>query len=296
MTPLLVTVKNFYSYQKERFPLLILCCSFLPVILSSGVVTAGQATVGFVVSAMALSLLYLLHIRIIDEERDIDHDRIYHPDRPIVRGLISLRELAIINRIALVTLFAVALATNRTVVYIVCAMLIYAFLARHEFYLGTRLRRHFFIYNAVNLGQMILLQLCIYVVASEGNLMITQLLVYHFIFTTIGTIVFEFLRKVKVPGNDGIGSDTYTAHLGFTASLISYTVLLTLSIIFFVQSSLSLPNIPLLVTVGTGCVATVSYLTILLNYFSQTKRSNERMQLLFIMWYAYANWLLFFYL
>jgi hypothetical protein len=67
MSTLLTTTKNFYIYQKERFPIVVLGFSFLPAILSSGVVVAPQAEFKFVLIALLVSIAYLLHVRIIDE-------------------------------------------------------------------------------------------------------------------------------------------------------------------------------------------------------------------------------------
>lgn len=36
---------------------------------------------------------FLLHIRIIDENRDKDIDDAFHKDRPVQRGLISIKQL-----------------------------------------------------------------------------------------------------------------------------------------------------------------------------------------------------------
>ncbi|MFR9797994.1 hypothetical protein ACL02U_19135 [Streptomyces sp. MS06] len=57
------------------------------------------------VASVALVLLFL---RMLDEQKDLDHDRVHHPDRPLVTGAITVTEL----RAAMAVLAAVVAALN----------------------------------------------------------------------------------------------------------------------------------------------------------------------------------------
>jgi len=101
--------KRFYFYQKLRFPVIVLSLSLLPAILSSGTIVTANPPLFQVAGVLISSILYLLHIRVIDEYRDFSHDNIRHNLRPIQTGHISIKELQIIDIYAMVIFLAIAI-------------------------------------------------------------------------------------------------------------------------------------------------------------------------------------------
>lgn len=294
MTPLRATAQNLYRYQKERFPIFILGLSFLPAILSSGAVVTrtGSIHFTFVILALVISLTYLLHVRIIDEFRDYDHDVRHHNDRPVPRGIVTLGELRIVNWVVIVLVIGSAAYAGSQTFAMATVMLLYSFLARNEFFLGMWLRKHFFVYNAVNLVQMLLLQVLVYTLADE-TFHFTSLILVHFLFTASGTIIFEFLRKVKTPGQDGTGQDTYTWFLGHNTALRIYAVCAILNILLFIkvlsvgQSAISYwAPVTLLLAAGT-------YISLLIHGFRKEERTNQLLQVSFMAMYGIFNILIF---
>ena len=292
MNSIISTCSHFWTYQRTRFPVIILGISFIPAILSSGAVVASGFTWGFVVSSLAGSIAYLLHIRVSDEYRDISHDTIYHADRPIPSGVITLSELGYIDRFAILVLIVVAVAHGIQAIIVASVMLSYSHVAKHEFFFGERLRKHFFLYNGVNLVQMLLLQVFIYTLV-KGIFDMTPLIFYHFCFTSLGTLIFEFLRKVKTPGSDGTGQDTYTWYLGFGRSLVIYVFLMTACVLTwgFLMGQVGWRWDALTVPLMVGIILT--YLTIPIHWKKQEERSSGLMQLTFVILYAVCNVLIF---
>lgn len=89
---------RLWQYQAERFPLirhgpLITVFAAAGVSLSAGL--SGQEIPGFLTyaSAAALALLAFFQLRIADEVKDAEDDRRFRPERPVPRGLVSLRLL-----------------------------------------------------------------------------------------------------------------------------------------------------------------------------------------------------------
>lgn len=292
MSTLLTTTKNFYSYQKERFPIVILGLSFLPAILSSGAVVATQIEIKFVLIALVVSIAYLLHVRIIDEFRDYEHDLKHHKDRPVSTGVVTLKELRVINWLAIVAVPLVSLYASSEALLIAVVMLFYSYFARKEFFLGLQFRKHFYLYNAVNLVQMLLLQVLVYTLANP-SFSFTALVTVHFLFTATGTIIFEFLRKVKSPGDDGTGKDTYTWFLGLNNALLIYAVFATMNILLFVKAMFLIETsitywIPLSAALVIG-----TYSTLLINKMRKEEKTNQSMQLSFMVMYGAFNILLF---
>lgn len=292
MNTLLTTTKNFYIYQKERFPIVVLGLSFLPAILSSGAVVASQAEFKFVLIALIVSVVYLLHVRIIDEFRDYEHDLRHHKERPVSSGIISLKELRVIDWLAIVAVSLASLYSGPEALLIAVAMLLYSYFARKEFFLGLQFRRYFYLYNAVNLVQMLLLQVLVYTIANP-YFSFTTLVMVHFLFTTTGTIIFEFLRKVKSPGDDGTGKDTYTWFLGLDNALLIYAALATFNILLFVKAMSLIPTeitywIPVAIALVVG-----TYSTLFINKMRKEEKTNQLMQLSFMLMYGSFNILLF---
>lgn len=221
-------IHKLHTYQKERFPLLALAASFVPAILSSAAVLGAlPLPVPQALLALLAAIAYLFHIRVIDEHRDFEHDNVHHPERPVQRGAISKKELARADFVAVAALLAVAASLGAFALLLALLMLLYTHIAGKEFYMGERIRRRFFLYNAVNVGQMLLLQIFIYACLA-GAAAPTMLLALHFIATSVGTVTYEFMRKIKLPHEEGSGKDTYTWHLGLRNALIAFAGLLGL--------------------------------------------------------------------
>lgn len=292
MSTLFTTIKNFYLYQKERFPIVILGLSFLPAILSSGAIVATQVELKFVLTALIVSIAYLLHVRIIDEFRDYEHDLKHHKERPVSSGIISLKELKVIDWLAIVAIPLASLYSSPEALLIAVAMLLYSYFARREFFLGLQFRRYFYLYNAVNLVQMLLLQILVYTIANP-TFSFTTLVTVHFLFTTTGTIIFEFLRKVKSPGDDGTGKDTYTWFLGLDNAILIYAAFATFNILLFVKAMFLIQTeitywIPVAIALVVG-----TYSTLFINKMRKEEKTNQLMQLSFMVMYGSFNILLF---
>jgi len=285
--------KKFYNYQKERFPLIILTISLFPAILSSSAVITPHASFLTIGLALIASIAYLLHIRIIDEYRDFTHDNIHHTTRPVQTGLISKKELRIIDVWAVSILIFIAANAGLVAFIAVIIMLVYSYLAGKEFFISEKIRRYFFIHNAVNLAQMLMMQVFVYLVFAN-TFPLNKLTVLHFLFTSVGTLVFEFVRKIKIPGEDGSGKDTYSWYLGFDKALIVYQVLLFLNtFLFFSIGTLISPHTSALFLFAIGLVTLVS-LSTLIHKVKKTKETDQLMQLALLLLYGIFNITIYF--
>ena len=277
---------NFWRYQARRFPIVALVLVFLPPILSSGAVVIAAAPAGFVATALLASIACMLHLRIIDDFRDDAHDAAHHPERPLVAGAITRRELAMTDRVAVATLIVCALTANAQAVAIASFMLVFSFFAGRDFFLGERLRRHFFAYNALNMLQMGFLQILVYHLAS-ADVRPTGLVLLHFLFTGTGSVIVEILRKLKIPGDDGTGRDTYTWHLGFRGTLWVYSALAVANILFFLllARGIALP----FWTIIAAAAGAVTAASVLYNDRCRRSLSNQIMRGCFLVTYGGLN-------
>ncbi len=293
MKKAIATSRKFYTYQKERFPIAVLGLSLLPAALSSAVIVSVYPTVIQVALAVIASLAYLLHIRVIDEHRDYGHDNIHHASRPVQMGIISKEELRYVDFAAIAILVVIAAIAGRSALIAAVCMLVYSHLAGKEFFVGEKIRRHFFLYNGANLLQMLLMQVFVYAMFANP-IPLNNLVFTHFLFTTVGTIVFEFVRKLKIPGNDGTGKDTYTWYLGFNNSMVIYLLLILLNAVLFFQiTTLLSPHITGLLIFSLCATLLVCFAT-LIHWLKKTHQTDQLMQLSFLLMYGIFNLIIYF--
>jgi 4-hydroxybenzoate polyprenyltransferase len=287
------TATSFYIYQRGRFPLVILSLSLIPVTLSSGVVASGHPKLLQMVAALIASVAYLLLIRIIDEHRDFSHDNLHHNTRPVQVGVISKKELHYIGLGTVFVLIIIAASVGTSALTVVVVMLGYSYLAGKEFFIGEKFRRHFFTYNAINLVQMLLMQIFVYTIFANP-FYFNKLILAHFLFTSVGTVIFEFVRKLKIPGQDGSGKDTYTWYLGFNVALAIYEILLISEITLFLWLA------SLISPLGTGILLLVLGLAVLastanlVHKIKKTHQTDQLMQLAFLLLYGILNLAIYF--
>jgi len=290
---MITLAKNFYSYQKLRFPLFILVLSLLPVTLSSVTAVGIKSSLLSITSVLFLSIFYILHIRIGDEHRDFEHDNLHHKNRPIQKGLITLADLDKIDFFVTFLFIFLLVFFGFNAFVFGLFMFVFTYAARKEFFLAEKLRSHFFIYNFINLFQTVLLQVLVYIIFA-GKLPITHLVAFHFTFIYIGTLIFEFIRKIYIPGTDGTGKDTYTWYLGFDKAISIYVILALLELLLFFQITRFItPNSPLWFLLSLA-VFVVLLIFALLNINKRTLKFNQLMQLSFVLTYSGLNLVIYF--
>ena len=287
-------INKLYIYQEKRFPVVFLTLSILPVILSSAVIiTQGKINLLSILLAFIASLCYFLHIRIIDDCRDFNHDNLCHPDRPVQAGIISLSELKRVDLIMILIFLIISIFSNLYSLVLATLLLIYTYFASNDFFISKKIRKYFYLYNLVNLFQMIILQVFIYAFFSK-NLYISNLLLLHFAFIITGTLIFEFLRKLKIPEAEGIGKDTYSWHMGFGRSIAFYLLLVVLNTFLFfkivVFASLDLNGF----IVISSLFILLSSLFACLFWIKRSDNMNKAMQVVSLSGYGLFNMIIYF--
>lgn len=285
---------RFYLYQKQRFPIIFLLIATFPVVLSSEVVVA-QNKAGFLKITLILiaSLSYFFHIRVTDEYRDFRHDSIYHNDRPVQKGIMPLADLKKLDIVAAIILLAVAVFSNIYIFVIALVLVAYTFLARKEFFLAEKIRKHFFIYNAVNLIQMLLLQIFVYSFFFK-SFYLNNVIITHFLFIATGTFLFEFLRKIKTPQTESSGKDTYSWHLGFGRSILFYALIVSLNaVLFFVLAAKMSLKLGLWLPTSLLFVV-ILFLYAYLHWIKKSESTDKLLQANSLLVYALFNLLIYF--
>jgi len=93
---------RFLTWAKERFPILNVTTAFVMAIAAKFSLQSDKL-IQWSFQDLACGVLVLCHLfilRALDEHKDFESDKIYHPERILQKGLITLREIRIYGWIA----------------------------------------------------------------------------------------------------------------------------------------------------------------------------------------------------
>jgi 4-hydroxybenzoate polyprenyltransferase len=236
---------RFNKYQRERFPFAILIFTTLSVVLSSAAILyldnfSWNLHLIKIVLATVAGIIFMFNVRVLDEVKDFDFDSKHHPERPIQKGKISLKDLLFINAIFLLVLFFISIYSSYLAFLFLLGALIYSLVAGFDFFMGRKIRKHFFIYNALCLLQLLLFQMHVYLILFPTLNFADSLLYVHFFFVLANSGVIEVGRKMKVKKNESTGKDTYSSRMGKKRATGFFLAIILLSFISFSYIFLSI--------------------------------------------------------
>lgn len=139
---------RLWRYQAERFPLGqhgLLIAAFASSGVSLAALLSGQITVPPLAAfgvAFGVLLSSFLLLRIADEFKDAAADAQYRPQRPVPRGLVSLRELAGVGGVMLGLQLLLVLAYDPSLLGLLGLLWGYLYLMQKEFYCAAWLHAH----------------------------------------------------------------------------------------------------------------------------------------------------------
>ena len=222
--------KIFINYLLERFqiiPLSILVASDILVIYR---ITYNQNILiwKYVIYFMFV-ILYLFHNRLADDRRDYDFDKKFYPNRAVQKGLISLRQINNLSYIAILLMVIIAGSFSFLSLTIFTLLILYTLVAKKDFFLPKDFKeKHLFVYNFLNMLQILSLQIFIYV-SIINSLDFTHFIYSHILFVFILSIQVEISRKIKP--EIILANDLYSDRMGMGRSIILWGVFGIFSII-----------------------------------------------------------------
>ena len=222
--------KIFINYLLERFqiiPLSILVASDILVIYR---ITYNQNIIiwKYVIYFMFV-ILYLFHNRLADDRRDYDFDIKFYPNRAVQKGLISLRQINNLSYITIFLMVIIAGSFSFLSLAIFTLLILYTLVAKKDFFLPKYFKeKHLFVYNFLNMLQILSLQIFIYV-SIINSLDFTHFIYSHILFVFILSIQVEISRKIKP--EISLANDFYSDRMGMGRSIILWGVFGIFSII-----------------------------------------------------------------
>ncbi len=225
-------MNRWWIYQKERFPLLahgplIAAFSGCAVAFSSLLRGAAVPSWQMFATAFGVCLLMFLQLRIADEFKDADDDARWRPYRPVPRGLVTLGELRLLFVLAALVQTGFVLALDVRLMVVLGIAWSYLALMSVEFFCRSWLKKRPILYLLTHMGIMPLVDFfgtaCEWLprgsTASAG-------LGWFLTASFFNGIVIEIGRKLRQPGDEEEGVETYSQLWGKTGGAAVWVVAL----------------------------------------------------------------------
>ena len=219
----------WFTFARERFQ--------IPAVLIFGaaqstsaqfVVSSALDWVALVVSISGISVL-LVVMRMMDELKDLDKDRIAHPDRPLPRGLISPEEVRYGLRISIGVLLCasilIGLLGNPIAGTLLGLSVGYSLLMYREFFIPEFLDARPFSYAATH--QVIIIPIYAFATATAVPEAVFTRPVLWFAMTGLGaSFALEVCRKLDPEAHPALRTYLTVSGPGRTAIAVAASVLL----------------------------------------------------------------------
>ena len=238
-------LNRLWIYQDERIPLFktaALLAVFSSASVNVSAFLAGRPFPGSAAYATAflVALVIFIQLRACDEYKDEPDDRRYRPERPIPRGLVSLRLiLAIAVGLVPVAVLAVWAYFPPLLLLLV---LVWAWLAlmTAEFFLPQWLKARPILYLVSHMAIMPLLDL--FVTGVEwlpAGASPAKGLVLFLLLSFVNGCVLEIGRKTRAPENERQGVETYSGLWGLRRAISVWIAMTGLSFLLLLGVGLS---------------------------------------------------------
>ena len=232
------------AYQAERFPLV----QFVPLLTlftfsSAAYSRLARGAPGFMPIRLLLvgaftSITFFFLLRVLDEHKDREVDARWRPELPVPRGLVTLGELRLAAGVLLGLVVALNLAVA-PVLLIPCAIAGgWAALMTAEFFVRDWLRAH---PTAYLLSHMAILPLIdLYTTGLDwwaAGAPAPHGLPWFLAVTFLNGVLIEIGRKIRAPGDEREGVDTYSKAWGRRAATWVWAGVLALALAAAVPAS-----------------------------------------------------------
>jgi len=219
---------RWWIYQRERFPIYAhspLIATFSISAMSYSALLRGEPRLrpASVLVAFGIAWLFFLQLRIADEFKDCADDALYRPYRPVPRGLVTLRELGVLGVLAALLQTALAVWLKPALLLLVGLTWAYFALMSVEFFVPTWLKARPVTYMWTHMLILPLIDLdvtaCDWLVQGAR---LPQGLVWFLLLSFFNGMVVEIGRKIRAPGDEEHGVDTYSKLWGRRRAAVAW--------------------------------------------------------------------------
>jgi hypothetical protein len=217
---------RWWIYQRERFPLLahgLLIAAFSSSAIAFSALLRGEShfpPIGLLLAGFISSLTIFLQLRIADEFKDFEDDSKYRPYRPVQRGIVRLGELRGLAIACAIVQVLVALAVDVRLLGLLAIVWAYLGLMTAEFFVPNWLKARPILYMISHMAVMPIIDL--YISAFDwipAHASAPAALSWFLLVSFCNGIVVEVGRKIRAPGDEERGVETYTVLWGRRAAV-----------------------------------------------------------------------------
>lgn len=227
---------RLWIYQAERFPLRR--HGPLITVFCGAAALYGRQVVGLsvdpalLVGAIAIGGGFFPLMRIADEFKDRDDDRRCRPYRPVPRGLVSLRELALVGLAIAVMQLVLLWVLAPAAWWLLLLTWFWFALMGLEFFVPHWLRAHLLAYT---LSHMVIVPLIALLAVGIAALPAGTPLPWPELLPLLGLcfcngLAIEFARKIRLPQHEEPGVETWSVRWGLRSALRRWLAVLVLSL------------------------------------------------------------------
>ena len=218
-------IKKWYTYQKERFPVLALGIYILSIVIAVFFYANNccNETINYmqILPMFVVSFLHFLMVRIVDEFKDYEEDCKYRPYRPVPRGLVTLKELRVLFIICFIIQITTMCVCSKTgILYSVLAWLglwVFFGLMTKSYFIKKYLEKHIVLEVILDELMMPIMMICISTLTNMPEIMqLVPLLILGY----CASAIIEVARKIRSKENEENGVKTYTAVLGIPKAIL----------------------------------------------------------------------------
>ena len=291
--------QRLWSYQAERFPLvktapLLACFSAASITVSA--VMADRPVPGLTAYLIGFLLVFMLffQLRVADEVKDAADDAKYRPERPIPRGLVTLRLIVSLGIATVPLCFIAALIHGAGLVWLLGLTWVWLAAMTVEFGVPEWLKARPVLYLLSHMAIMPLIDLLLTGIEWLPHGSAAPALWLFIALSFSNGCVLEIGRKLWAPENERTGVDTYSGLWGPHRAAGVWTVFVAISALLLVGVGIATGFTAAFVVIAAAGLAIChaaarGYVT------APTPKAQERMDMLAGLWvfgcYATAGFL-----
>ena len=221
--------KKWYTYQKERFPVLMYGLYIFSIVFAvfcfTNYIVKNEYEIDYIklIPMFIVAFFQFLMVRITDEFKDYEEDCKYRPYRPVPRGLITLKELKVLFIISAVLQVLITFLFNKS--GLICLALVWfvSGLLSKDFFIKKIIDKHILL--GVLLDEVLMPVLVLYLSSYIyiGIEIWPILLISYFVSWTV-----EIARKIRCKKDEEKGVKTYTAVFGIKKATMMLIILETI--------------------------------------------------------------------
>lgn len=242
-------LRRLWIYQGERFPLAktsLLLAVFTAASISVSAHLGGRPLPGWPVflAAFLVTLILFFQLRASDEVKDAEDDRRYRPERPVPRGLVSLRLIVRLGYLGVPLAALAACLASPALLWPLALVWLWLALMTAEFFVPDWLKARPFLYLVSHMAIMPLIDL--FVTACEWLPRAGTPPAGLWLFLALSFVngcVLEIGRKLYAPEAERAGVETYSALLGPRRAALAWAgcLILAFALLVGVGSAVKAP-------------------------------------------------------